>query len=141
MTSRSPSTPTSRASPPPASTAARRTSTASSRRTRACRARSPSTSIKIGDVIGDGEIELKDNQFASGSIHILANFPQLTIIGNGKIEASEIGELSTTATLTINPTANSTIAQFVQLGSIEVEVQKFPLIDAKGELNLVPPTS
>ncbi|HEX6835629.1 MAG TPA: hypothetical protein VF334_03600, partial [Polyangia bacterium] len=95
--------------------------------------------IKIGQVISDGRVDLKDNKFAGGSIHILADFPKVKIEGNGTIEAGELHELSTKAKLTVTPGADSPLAKFVQSGSIEVDVRKFQLEEAKGELDLVPP--
>ena len=39
--------------------------------------------IKIGNVIGDGRVDLKNNKFASGELHILADFPSIKIEGTG----------------------------------------------------------
>ena len=98
------------------------------------------TEIKIGQVIADGRIDLKDNKFASGEIHILADFPSIKIEGTGKVAASELGKLSTTADLTVTPGDGSPISKFVQSGSIHVDIRAWSLEEAKGELHLVPPT-
>ncbi|MGZ3441469.1 MAG: hypothetical protein ACXVDD_18245, partial [Polyangia bacterium] len=96
--------------------------------------------IKIGNVIGDGRVDLKNNKFAGGSLHILADFPSIKIEGSGTIAPSELGELSTTADLTVTPGEGSALAKFVQSGSIHVDIKKFSLEEAKGTLNLVPPS-
>jgi Domain of unknown function (DUF4157) len=94
---------------------------------------------KLGDVIAGGQLQLERNKFKSGSLHLAADFPSLTVEGTGTVTASELGALSTAAELKVTPGGGSALAKFVQSGSIHVDIQKWKLANAVGQLHLVPP--
>ncbi|HXU72263.1 MAG TPA: DUF4157 domain-containing protein, partial [Polyangia bacterium] len=96
--------------------------------------------IKVGDVLADGRIDLKENKFDSGEIHVVANFPSVLIEGTGKVQAGDLGKLSTTADLKVTPGDGSPLAKFIESGSIHVDIHEWQLMEATGTLNLVPPT-
>jgi hypothetical protein len=97
------------------------------------------TRAKLGEVIASGQLQLERNKFKSGSLHLAADFPSLTVEGTGTVTASELGALSTMAELKVTPGGGSALAKFVQSGSIHVDIQKWKLANAVGQLHLVPP--
>jgi hypothetical protein len=98
------------------------------------------TNAKMGDVTADGNIQIAQNKFQSGTLHLAADFPGLKIEGRGTVSAGDINGLTTTADLTVTPGAGSALASFVQSGNIHVEVQKWKLTNAVGQLHLKPPS-
>lgn len=98
------------------------------------------TRAKLGEVIADGRIAVANNKFTSGSVHLLADFPSLKIEGTGTVSAGEMGEFNTAADLKVTPGGGSALAKFVQSGNIRVDIQKWKLANAKGQLHLVPPS-
>lgn len=97
------------------------------------------TRAKLGDVNADGSIQLEKNKLKSGTLHLAANFPALTVEGTGTISASDLGALSTTADLKVTPGGSSPLSRFIQSGNIHVDIQKWKLASAVGQLHLVPP--
>jgi len=97
------------------------------------------TRAKIGDVEADGKITVVKNKFSMGTLHMKAAFPALTVEGTGTISAGEMGELNTTADLTVTPGGSSVLAQFITQGSIHVELKKWKLTQALGKLHIKTP--
>ncbi|HSR97661.1 MAG TPA: hypothetical protein VLM79_11455, partial [Kofleriaceae bacterium] len=97
------------------------------------------TRAKLGEVIADGKITVANNKFQSGSVHLMADFPQLKIEGTGTVSAGEMGELNTAADLKVTPGGTSVLARFIQSGNIHVDIKQWKLANATGKLNLVPP--
>ena len=62
----------------------------------------------------------------------------LTIEGQAVIAPSEMGGLSTTADLRVTPGGGSALSKFVQSGNIHVDIAKWKLTNAVGQLHLVP---
>lgn len=98
------------------------------------------TRAKLGEVIADGRIDVERNRFKSGSVHLQADFPSLTIEGTGTIAAGDMGQLNTAADLKVTPGGGSALAKFVQSGNIHVDIQNWKLTNAVGQLHLVPPS-
>src|SRR5690606_9221723 len=73
-------------------------------------------------------------------LHMKAAFPALTVEGTGTITAGEMGELNTTADLTVTPGGTTVLAQFIESGSIHVDLQRWRLTNAVGRLNIKPPS-
>ncbi|MDB4969419.1 MAG: hypothetical protein JWN44_5108, partial [Myxococcales bacterium] len=97
--------------------------------------------IKVGEVIADGRVDVVRNRFSSGTLHVLADFPSLRIEGNATVAAgAELSGLSTSADLTVTPGGNSALARFISSGSIHIAMQSWQLQEARGRLNLVPPS-
>jgi hypothetical protein len=97
------------------------------------------THAKLGEVLVDGKIQVANNKFQSGSVHLMADFPQLKIEGTGTVSAGEMGELNTAADLKVTPGGTSVLAKFIQSGNIHVDIKQWKLANATGKLNLVPP--
>ncbi|HTL34387.1 MAG TPA: DUF4157 domain-containing protein, partial [Kofleriaceae bacterium] len=95
---------------------------------------------KLGPVIADGKISVERGKFKQGSLHLVADFPKLKIEGTGTVSASEMGGLNTTADLKVTPAPETAIGKFVQSGNIHVDLVKWKVTNAVGELNLVPPS-
>ncbi len=98
------------------------------------------TEAKLGDVIADGKITLVKNKFSTGQLHVKAAFPALTIEGTGVVAAGEMNDLNTTADLKVTPGGGSALATFVESGNIHVELKKWKLASALGQLHLKPPS-
>ncbi|HEU4728442.1 MAG TPA: DUF4157 domain-containing protein [Kofleriaceae bacterium] len=98
------------------------------------------TRAKLGDVIADGRIQVEHNRFKSGSLHLLADFPSLKVEGTGTVTAGDMGGLTTTAELKVTPGGTSPLARFIQSGNIHVDIAKWKLTNAVGQLHLVPPS-
>ncbi|MBA3461417.1 MAG: hypothetical protein H0T46_15750, partial [Deltaproteobacteria bacterium] len=97
------------------------------------------TRAKIGDVEADGKISVVKNKFSSGSLHMKAAFPALTVEGTGTITAGEMGELNTAADLTVTPGGTSVLSKFITSGSLHVDLKKWKLTNVVGKLNIKPP--
>ena len=98
------------------------------------------TRAKIGEVEADGKITVAKNKFSTGELHIKAAFPALTIEGTGTVAAGEMNDLNTTADLKVTPGGGSALASFVESGNIHVELKKWKLAKALGQLHLKPPS-
>ncbi|MBC7975738.1 MAG: hypothetical protein H7138_12235, partial [Myxococcales bacterium] len=98
------------------------------------------TRAKLGEVIADGRVSVARTKFESGSLHLKADFPALTIDGTATVTPGELGGLNTTADLTVKPSGGSALAKFVQSGNVHVDIAKWKLTNAVGQLHLVPPT-
>jgi hypothetical protein len=95
---------------------------------------------KIGDVIADGSIQLERGLMKAGSLHLRADLPSLTIEGNATIAAGALNELNTTAELKVSPGGSSPLAKLVQSGTIHVDITRWKLANAEGQLHLAPPS-
>jgi hypothetical protein len=98
------------------------------------------TKAKLGDVLADGNLQFEKGRIKSGQIHLEADFPGLKVEGTGTVAAAEMGELTTTAELKVTPGGGSALSQFIQSGNIHVDIQKWKLTNAVGQLQLKPPS-
>ncbi|HEY0195749.1 MAG TPA: hypothetical protein VGC42_31760, partial [Kofleriaceae bacterium] len=98
------------------------------------------TRAKLGDVTADGSLTLSRGKFQAGSLHLAADFPGLQVDGTATVTASDMGAMSATAELKVTPGGGSALAQFVQSGSVHVDVMRWKLTQVEGSLNLKPPS-
>ena len=98
------------------------------------------TEARLGDVIADGKVTVVKNKFSTGQLHVKAAFPSLTVEGTGTVAAGEMNDLTTTADLKVTPGGQSALASIVESGNIHVELKKWKLASALGQLHLKPPS-
>ncbi|HEX4461570.1 MAG TPA: hypothetical protein VIA18_26505, partial [Polyangia bacterium] len=95
--------------------------------------------VKIGDVVADGNIQVVQNKFSSGELHVKAAFPGVDVEGTAHVTAGDGLALSTSTELKVTPGAGSPLSSFIKTGSINVAIANWKLTQASGTLHLVPP--